>query len=383
MAGYNVLGYIEALQGRTFPPLLVEVVLKSGQTYYVKNAFRPDPEFDMVGLRIWDLRAADIASLPEKLNATAGKDWSQFAEIDSALDQANLWVRAADIEGFIEWHERYWPVTDTDQASRPIGFFQPGDDSPHSQPLRPKEPSDVTGPRSTGGTSSSRSSDLARPMRVNFRIGDVFPHDDVLSQFVSGLCIVVNDITLTVRHMEAHGSWSRETPGDQPGVNLSYLYRLCAVYREAASFLGLSLKKPEVDSFLSDLSPEGCKQLEVVKESFTPPEGSFVEGKVRRVRNAASHYRDMSPGKMRPYLEGASDERSWIEVGEEGTSIWYEFAAAVFKETLLKEVGQSEAELEDFMNRLAKLVLAFASFAREAVTMWLRSVDQDALEVTE
>ena len=35
------------------------------------------------------------------------------------------------------------------------------------------------------------------------------------------------------------------------------------------------------------------------------------------------------------------------------------------------------------MNRLAKLVLAFASFAREAVTMWLRSIDQDALEVTE
>ena len=67
MAGYNVLGYIEALQGRTFPPLLVEVVLKSGQRYYVKNAFRPDPEFDMVGLRIWDLRAADIASLLRSL----------------------------------------------------------------------------------------------------------------------------------------------------------------------------------------------------------------------------------------------------------------------------------------------------------------------------
>ena len=50
MAGWNVLEYVEALEGQIFPPLLVEVVLKSGQTYFVKNAFRPDPELDMVGL---------------------------------------------------------------------------------------------------------------------------------------------------------------------------------------------------------------------------------------------------------------------------------------------------------------------------------------------
>ena len=43
MAGYNVLGYIEALQGRTFPPLLVEVVLKSGQTYYVQERVSTRP----------------------------------------------------------------------------------------------------------------------------------------------------------------------------------------------------------------------------------------------------------------------------------------------------------------------------------------------------
>ena len=127
MAGYNVLEYITALEGQTFPPLLVEVLLKSGQTYYVKNAFPPDSKLDMIGLRIWDLRAADIASLRENMNAIARKDWSQFSEIDPALDQANLWVREDDIEGFIEWHERYWPVADTDRDPRPIGFFQPGD----------------------------------------------------------------------------------------------------------------------------------------------------------------------------------------------------------------------------------------------------------------
>lgn len=128
MAGWNVLEYVEALEGQIFPPLLVEVLLKSGQTYFVKNAFRPDPELDMVGLRVWDLRAVDISSLPEKLNTIADREtWSDFASIDPALDQANLWVRAAEIEGFVEWHERYWPVARPDEDPSPIGFFQPDD----------------------------------------------------------------------------------------------------------------------------------------------------------------------------------------------------------------------------------------------------------------
>ena len=37
MAGWNVLEYVEALEGQIFPPLLVEVLLKSGQTYFVKK----------------------------------------------------------------------------------------------------------------------------------------------------------------------------------------------------------------------------------------------------------------------------------------------------------------------------------------------------------
>lgn len=39
MVGYNVVEYMKDLKGQTLPPLLVEVLLKSGQTYYVKNAY--------------------------------------------------------------------------------------------------------------------------------------------------------------------------------------------------------------------------------------------------------------------------------------------------------------------------------------------------------
>ena len=211
---------------------------------------------------------------------------------------------------------------------------------------------------------------------VSFRIGDVFPHEDVVSQFLTGLCMVVNDVTLTMRHMDG----IRETPEGQSGVNTYYLYLTCAYYREAAHFLKLGLNNAEVASFLDDLSPEGRVHLETVKDSFTPWEGSFVRDVLRPVRNVVFHYTPMSVGRMRPYLESASDEISRIEMGE-GTYLEtrYEFADAVFEKYVLDVWGQSESELADTMTRIVTLVLALMYFAHEAVTA--RLVDPDAFEV--
>ena len=128
MAGYNVLEYVEHIEGQTFPPLLVEVLLKSGRSYYIKNAFRPSRDLEMIGLRVWDLRATDVSALPEKLNAAADRDaWEDFASIDPALDQANLWVHSAEVEGFMEWHERYWPLAAPDEGQQRIGFTEPSE----------------------------------------------------------------------------------------------------------------------------------------------------------------------------------------------------------------------------------------------------------------
>ncbi|MEZ4425420.1 MAG: hypothetical protein R3E98_18625 [Gemmatimonadota bacterium] len=117
--------YLDGLAGQTFPPLLLEVLLKSGRTFYLKNVFYPNRETEMIALRVWDLRAADVQSLPEKLNAVPDRDtWENFREIDANLDQANLWVPLAEIEGFMEWHERYWPQPKNDEKAQ-IGFFSP------------------------------------------------------------------------------------------------------------------------------------------------------------------------------------------------------------------------------------------------------------------
>ena len=214
---------------------------------------------------------------------------------------------------------------------------------------------------------------------VNFRIGDVFPHEDVVSQFLTGLCMVVNDVTLTMRQMDR----IRDTREGQSGVNTYYLYLTCAYYREAAHFLELGLKNAEVTSFLADLSPDGRDHLKTVTDSFTPWNGSFVKDKLKPIRNVVFHYKPLSLDRMRPYLKSASGEESHIELGQ-GTYLEtrYEFADAVFVKYVLDVWGRSESELRDIMKQVVTLVLALMYFAHEAVTARLAGVDQDAFEVT-
>ena len=89
----NRTGPIElvAMVGQTLPPLLLEVLLKSGRSFYVKNAFAPNREKEMVVLRVWDLRAVDVSTLPGRLNETESREaWGQFSEIDPSF-QSPRW----------------------------------------------------------------------------------------------------------------------------------------------------------------------------------------------------------------------------------------------------------------------------------------------------
>ena len=93
-------------------------------------------------------------------------------------------------------------------------------------------------------------------MQVSFRVGDVFPADDVVSPFLVSLCLAVNDLMWLIRRPETDGE----------GESIYRLYLTCAYYREAAKFLGEGLKQAEVSAFLTDLSPEGRAHLEEVRE---------------------------------------------------------------------------------------------------------------------
>ena len=217
-------------------------------------------------------------------------------------------------------------------------------------------------------------------MRVRFRIGNVFPHDDAVSQFMTGLCIVVNDVTLMLRHMDR----IEDSPEGQSGVFTYYLYLTCAFLREAAHFLEKGLKDADVASFLDDLSDDGRVHLETVKDSFAPWQTSFVKQVLKPVRDVVFHYTPMSLDGIRPHLEGASDEISGIEMGE-GTYLEtrYEFADAVVAKYVLSVWGDSVPEAKDILERVGQLVLALTFFAHEAMKVWLERVDRDDIEVVQ
>ena len=209
-------------------------------------------------------------------------------------------------------------------------------------------------------------------MQVSFRVGDVFPADDVVSPFLVGLCMAVNDLIWLTRRPETDGE----------GESLYRLYLTCSYYREAAKFLGEGLKQPDVSAFLNDLPAEDRARLEELRASFDPWEGSFAQRVLKPVRDIVFHY----PGgsKIEALLRSLSDSSSHIEMGagtyEENR---YGFADAVLARHVSETWGGSAAELSAGMDRVVELALALIYFAHQAVALRLRPGRfTRALEVT-
>lgn len=114
---------------QSLPPFAFEVLLRSGQSFYVKWIFRFHPHDDVITLRIWDLRAlspSDHTELLQRLNAVTDRSgYGDMKLLHPKIDQANLRVRFADITAIVEWHDRIWPVADNAGDEPPpmrIGF---------------------------------------------------------------------------------------------------------------------------------------------------------------------------------------------------------------------------------------------------------------------
>lgn len=215
-------------------------------------------------------------------------------------------------------------------------------------------------------------------MKVYFRFDDVFPAEDTVSQFLVGLCMAINDVTLSIKHQGALLEQGTE------GESSYSLYLMCAYYREAAKFLHAWLKNEQVSAFLEDLSPEDHGRLDRLRRSFTPWSGSFVEKSVKPVRDVVFHYTTISSSKLRTCIERASDRRVDIEMGS-GTyqESRYGFADEILATFIREAWGNSEAHLKDVIGQVARLALDLVYFGHAAVDLRLAQVDPSVLERTE
>jgi hypothetical protein len=116
----TVLAYLKMAMNQTIPPMVLELILRSGRSFYIKNVFPVDENVGLVPIRVWDVRAlnqADLDTVLRRLNSVKSRDELDNVErLHPKLDQGNLWVLVSEIEAIMEWHDRFWPSVEGSEA---------------------------------------------------------------------------------------------------------------------------------------------------------------------------------------------------------------------------------------------------------------------------
>jgi hypothetical protein len=123
----TVLEYLRVVTNQTIPPMVLELILRSGRSFYIKHVFPIDEAAGLVPIRVWDLRAlnqADLDTVLRRLNTVKSReDLEDVERLHPKLDQGNLWVLVSEIEAIMEWHDRFWPsVEGSDERQVRIDF---------------------------------------------------------------------------------------------------------------------------------------------------------------------------------------------------------------------------------------------------------------------
>lgn len=124
----SVREYLDRAKDQTIPPLVLELILRSGKSFYIKSVFTVDDKAEMVPLRVWDLRAltqADMDTVLRRLGAVQSRDELENIErLHPKLDQGNLWVLLSEIGAIVEWHSDLWPGVDRPEARQVVVGFR-------------------------------------------------------------------------------------------------------------------------------------------------------------------------------------------------------------------------------------------------------------------
>ncbi len=124
----SVREYLDRAKNQIIPPLVLELILRSGKSFYIKSVFEVDAKAEMVPLCVWDLRAlsqADLDTVLRRLAAVKSRDELENIErLHPKLDQGNLWVLLSEIEAIVEWHSVLWPGVDRPEARQVVVGFR-------------------------------------------------------------------------------------------------------------------------------------------------------------------------------------------------------------------------------------------------------------------
>ena len=95
----SVREYLVRARDQIIPPLVLELILRSGKSFYIKSVFPVDEKAEMVPLCVWDLRAlsqADLDTVLRRLGAVrAGISWKTSSACTPSSTRAisGCWCR--------------------------------------------------------------------------------------------------------------------------------------------------------------------------------------------------------------------------------------------------------------------------------------------------
>lgn len=224
--------------------------------------------------------------------------------------------------------------------------------------------------------------------RIEFKVGEAFPHDDPVARWVATLSIIANDLARVNRRL-----YEIMQLGSEVERQGSVYWTLLAAshLREAIKFLDPDYcaltDAPEVKAFMERRADETRERLEAIRDEFTPWKGSWPHQLTKPTRDRLFHYASDKKSsedygeEVGSALHEMRDEDSHIDIGGRNLD-WQSWFGTEVRLNWVGQAGElSESdygELIDSTNELCGRITDFASRITLAYLQERVGIGQDA-----
>jgi len=132
--GKSLIWLLFDMTGPALPPYLLEVVMKTGDRYYIHSPNVRDEERESMVLNIYDFRAIDEVAedlIKKMLDEDKWESGTKPENLHPLLTVARLRCDLEDIAFCVEWLSRWWKLESlfpelNEEKKRALGFRTPG-----------------------------------------------------------------------------------------------------------------------------------------------------------------------------------------------------------------------------------------------------------------
>ncbi len=162
-------------------------------------------------------------------------------------------------------------------------------------------------------------------VKTQLTVGELFPADDVLAQWVFSLTALAEDLTAVT-------AIGRRVSADEPDIRIGLLYMRQMVTRlyEARRLIEVADQQPAVSHFITRLGGEENSWMAFLKQIYGHNHGkrSVVDELFEELRHATVHYSWVGSNELRDYLREIGWMPARLVVKSDPARLDYQWAQA-------------------------------------------------------